>query len=118
MCTISIPFFKELVVMAFSCHHCGFNNNEIKTGGEIGEKGKKITLHVSCMEDLSRDVFKSESARLFIPEIDLELDYGTLGGKYTTIEGLVANILENFKKNNPFMGDSDENTKKRILKFY
>lgn len=43
-----------------------------------------------------------------IPELDLELAYGTLGGKYTTVEGLVDNILENFKKNNPFMGDSDE----------
>lgn len=46
-----------------------------------------------------------------IPEIDLELDYGTLGGKYTTVEGLVDSILENFKKNNPFMGDSDETVK-------
>jgi zinc finger protein len=42
-----------------------------------------------------------------IPECDLELSYGTLGGKYTTIEGLLGEILDNFKKNNPFMGDSD-----------
>jgi len=57
---------------------------------------------------LRRDVFKSESARLLIPEIDLELEYGTLGGRYTTVEGLIDVILENFKKNNPFMGDSDQ----------
>lgn len=56
---------------------------------------------------MNRDVFKSESARLFIPEADLELEYGTLGGKYSTIEGLLETIIENFKKNNPFMGDSD-----------
>lgn len=60
---------------------------------------------------MRRDVFKSDSAKLFIPEIDLELEYGTLGGKYTTIEGLIDNILENFKKNNPFMGDSDNELK-------
>jgi len=49
-----------------------------------------------------------------IPEIDLELDYGTLGGVYSTIEGLVNNIYESFKKNNPFMGDSDKATKDKI----
>ena len=55
--------------------------SEIKTGGEIGPKGKKITLKVSSEDDLRRDVFKSESARLIIPECELELDYGTLGGR-------------------------------------
>jgi len=53
-----------------------------------------------------------------IPEIDLELDYGTLGGVYSTIEGLVKNIYDSFKKNNPFMGDSDKSTKDKIFAFY
>lgn len=75
--------------MAFNCAFCGVATNEIKTGGEMSQKGKKMTLQVSNPDDLRRDVFKSESARLFIPEIDLELDYGTLGGVYSTIEGLV-----------------------------
>jgi len=39
---------------------------------------------------LRRDVFKSDSARMMIPEIELELEYGTLGGVYSTIEGLLA----------------------------
>ena len=39
-----------------------------------------MTIYVKSDDELKRDVFKSESARLFIPEIDLELDYGTLGG--------------------------------------
>lgn len=108
MCVVTIPFFKELIIMAFTCEHCSAKSSEIKTGGEIGELGKCITLDVSEQDDLRRDVFKSESARIMIPEIELELEYGTLGGKYTTVEGLVDNILENFKKNNPFMGDSNE----------
>lgn len=82
--------------MAFSCKHCGANNNEIKTGGEIGNTGRKITLQASSEDDLKRDIFKSESAKIMIPEAELELDYGTLGGKYTTVEGLIENILENF----------------------
>lgn len=100
--------------MAFTCDKCGAANSEIKTGGEISSKGKKITLHVKHQDDLRRDVFKSDSARVMIPEIDLELDYGTLGGVYSTIEGLVNNIYESFKKNNPFMGDSDKATKDKI----
>ena len=46
MCIVSVPFFKELIIMAFTCDHCGTATSEIKTGGEISEKGKKITLNV------------------------------------------------------------------------
>ena len=30
--------------MAFVCDFCGYRNSEIKEGGGISEKGKKITL--------------------------------------------------------------------------
>mgnify|MGYP003705765703 CR=1 FL=1 len=46
MCIVSVPYFKELIIMAFTCDKCGVANSEIKTGGEISSKGKKITLHV------------------------------------------------------------------------
>lgn len=118
MCEVSVPFFKSLIIMAFSCDHCGCHNSEIKTGGEIGDKGKKFTLNANCEDDLKRDVFKSESARVLIPECDLELDYGTLGGKYTTVEGLLENIIDNFQKNNPFRGDSDKEISARIDAFF
>ena len=42
--------------------------------------GKKITINVESELDLKRDLFKSDSARVEIPEVELELDYGTLGG--------------------------------------
>lgn len=44
MCIVSIPFFKELIIMAFTCEHCGAHTSEIKTGGAIGAQTKKITL--------------------------------------------------------------------------
>lgn len=28
-----IPFFKEIVVMSFSCPHCNYRNNEIQPAG-------------------------------------------------------------------------------------
>jgi len=50
---------------------------------------------------------KSETASVRIPEIDLELLSGTLGGKYTTLEGILVDIKDQLSKNNPFvMGDS------------
>jgi zinc finger protein len=38
MCVSSIPFFKEIIIMAFACDACGYKNTEIKTGGGIGAK--------------------------------------------------------------------------------
>ena len=45
--------------MAFNCDFCGYKNNEIKHGGGISEKGKKITFKVDNLADMSRDLFKS-----------------------------------------------------------
>jgi len=33
MCQTSIPYFKELIVMSFSCDFCGARSTEVKTGG-------------------------------------------------------------------------------------
>ena len=33
MCTTSIPYFKELIVMSFTCDNCGARSTEVKTGG-------------------------------------------------------------------------------------
>ncbi len=46
MCTTCIPYFKEIIVMAFSCNNCGYKDSEAKVGGGYTEKGKKITLKV------------------------------------------------------------------------
>ncbi len=79
MCVSSVPYFKEIIIMAFRCDHCGFKNNEVKQGGGISPKGARITLTVERASDLDRDIFKSESAEVIIPEIDLVLSQGTLG---------------------------------------
>lgn len=33
MCTISIPYFKELIIMSFNCEFCGNTSREVKVGG-------------------------------------------------------------------------------------
>jgi len=49
-------------------------------------------LKVETEDDLKRDVFKSDTCVLRIPEIPLELGMGTLGGVYTTVEGLIEKV--------------------------
>lgn len=80
--------------MSTNCHSCGYRDNEIKSGGAVSELGRKITLKVEDLDDLSRDVLKSETAALTIPEIDLHLQPGTLGGRFTTLEGLLGQVYE------------------------
>ena len=44
---------------------------------------------------------------VILPELDLELSHGTLGGLYTTVEGLLNKILVQLTASNPFStGDS------------
>ena len=47
MLLTKIPFFKEVILMSFSCPHCHFKNNEIQSGGSIADKGCKCALKVT-----------------------------------------------------------------------
>lgn len=113
MFVTNIPYFQEVIVMASSCDSCGYRNSELKPGGSIPPKGKKITLRVENMKDLSRDVIKSDTAGVIIPELQLELASGTLGGIVTTVEGLVTKISENLERVHGFtFGDSLDDSRK------
>ena len=63
-------------------------------------------MRVENEQDLKRDLYKSETCSTEIPELELELETGTLGGVYTTIEGFLEKIEDNLVEHNPFVGDS------------
>ena len=93
--------------MAYSCEHCGNKTTEIKQGGGISEKATKIVFHFQTEQDLRRDLFKSESCLLEIPELEFTLQPGTLGSMYTTMEGLLDKTITGMEEVNPFgSGDS------------
>ncbi|KAK4254704.1 hypothetical protein QN277_010046 [Acacia crassicarpa] len=119
MFVTKIPYFQEVIVMATTCDACGYRNSELKPGGRIPEKGKKISLSVKNVHDLSRDVIKSDTAGVKVPELDLELASGTLGGIVTTVEGLITKISESLERVHGFtFGDSlDENRRSKWLEF-
>lgn len=104
---VQIPHFKEVIIMATSCDGCGHRTNEVKSGGATETMGTRISLHVTDVSDMSRDVLKSETCSLAIPELEFELGMAIVGGKFTTLEGLLKDIKELIVSRNPFIcGDS------------
>lgn len=89
---VDIPHFKQVVLMSTVCDDCGYRSNDVKTGGEIPEQGEKIILTVKGSTDLARDILKSETCSLECPELQLQVNPGTLGGRFTTVEGLLTQV--------------------------
>ncbi|NWT98367.1 ZPR1 protein, partial [Urocynchramus pylzowi] len=103
---VQIPHFKEVIIMATNCDSCGHRTNEVKSGGAIEPQGTRITLRITDPSDMTRDVLKSETCSLQIPELEFELGMGALGGKFTTLEGLLKDIRDLVEKNPFTLGDS------------
>ncbi|KAF0886169.1 zinc finger protein ZPR1 [Crocuta crocuta] len=103
---VQIPHFKEVIIMATNCDSCGHRTNEVKSGGAIEPLGTRITFHITHPSDLTRDVLKSETCSVEIPELEFELGMAVLGGKFTTLEGLLKDIRELVTKNPFTLGDS------------
>ncbi|KAJ1964162.1 nucleolar zinc-finger protein, partial [Dispira parvispora] len=116
---IDIPHFKEVIIMSTTCDSCGYKSNEVKSGGAVSPQGRKITLKIEDSEDLSRDILKSETCGLSIPEIDLELQPGTLGGRFTTVEGILSQVRDELYSKAPFMyGDSSSDNRRARLEAF
>jgi len=104
---VNIPYFKQVVLMATFCDLCGYKSNEVKTGGEVPEKGRRITLRVCTSEDLARDLLKSETAAFSCPELDLHVEPGTMGGRFTTVEGIMVQIRKDLRAQAFGLADGD-----------
>lgn len=107
---VNIPYFKQVVLMSTVCEHCGYRSNEVKTGGEVPEKGRKTTLRVTNKEDLARDILKSESAALVCPELQLRVEPGTMGGRFTTVEGILTQIRKDLRSQVFGLDDNTHNS--------
>eukprot|EP00904_Undaria_pinnatifida_P009842 jgi/Undpi1/5989/HiC_scaffold_2.g01263.m1 len=106
-CIADIPHFKEVMIMAFDCAVCGFKSSEVKGGGAIPPKGTVHTLNATSKDDFRRDVLKSDTAVLELPQLELVMEMGTLGSMYTTVEGLLNKACASLVEGNPFFsGDS------------
>jgi len=113
MCLVDIPHFKEVIIMSLNCESCGYKSNEIKGGGAIPKYGTSMKLLVSTKRDLEREVLKSDTAGIEIPEIQMEMNEGGLNGVYTTVEGLLDKLHKRLSEANPF-GHGDSTTKQHL----
>jgi len=59
---------------------------------------------------------QSETGGLSIPEIDLVLSHGTLGGRFTTLEGILNQIYEELSEK-AYAGDGDSSSETERLPF-
>ena len=59
--------------MSFNCDSCGYQNNEIQSGGKVQDRGVTYKVKIVQIQDLSRQLVKSDYASLSVPEIDLEI---------------------------------------------
>ncbi|XP_078490066.1 zinc finger protein ZPR1 [Ciona intestinalis] len=116
MKVVQIPHFKEVIIMATNCDSCGKRTNEVKSGTGFEPKGKIITLKVKNEEDMSRDVLKSETCTIKIPELDFITGGNAISGKFTTVEGLLVDLKAMMLETNPFVG-GDSATNDKLRKF-
>mmetsp|Transcript_24252 Transcript_24252/g.84247 ORF Transcript_24252/g.84247 Transcript_24252/m.84247 type:complete len:673 (-) Transcript_24252:305-2323(-) len=123
-CMTDIPFFKEVLIMSFVCEHCGYRNVEVKGGGKVPARGRVLKLHLEPGEnmsvDMGRDLIKSDTAGVEIPEIGLTVTKGSLGGIYTTVEGMITAARDGLIRANPFAfsGDSGDPHRARKMKAF
>jgi zinc finger protein len=116
MCMCTIPFFKEIIICCFKCQFCGYKTTEVKGGGGVSDKATKLILKIRGPEDFNRDVFKSETCQLVIPELGFQSDTGSMGSVYTTVEGLIDKVVGNLDDTPFFHGDSsDEQSLGKII---
>ncbi|XP_055306046.1 zinc finger protein ZPR1 [Sitodiplosis mosellana] len=114
----NIPHFKEVVIMSTNCDVCGARTNEVKSGSGIEDQGVRITVKIDGREDMSRDVLKSDTCTIDIPELDSEFGASGLGGRFTTVEGILDAIREQIIDNSAVFHDSaDVESKLKIDKF-
>ncbi|XP_068159322.1 zinc finger protein ZPR1 [Drosophila tropicalis] len=111
-----IPHFKEVVIMATVCSQCGHKTNEVKSGGGVEPQGIRFKVRIAKKEDLTRDVLKSETCSLSIPELDMEVGPNALCGRFTTVEGLLVAMRDQL--DGTFFHDSaDDNSKEQMKRF-
>ncbi|KFM61564.1 Zinc finger protein ZPR1, partial [Stegodyphus mimosarum] len=112
-----IPFYKEVVIMSFSCNHCHWENNELQPAAKIQEKGVLYRLNVLSPRDLARIVVKTEWASVMIPELDFEIPCHSQEGIVTTVEGIIERTCTGLSQKIEYLKDEDSESASKITEF-
>jgi zinc finger protein len=124
----SIPYFKEIIIMSFKCDHCGHRDSEVNSAGEIqrtfsahfgnsadiSAKGVNYTVHLLSRKDLDRQLVKSNTATITLPDYQLTIPPGR--GQLTTVEGVIRDTIRDLDMEQPVRRHIDPETAAKIDK--
>lgn len=65
---------------------------------------------------MARDVLKSDTCQLILPDLDVEIGQGALSSRFTTVEGLLEALRDLLSENGKFFF-GDASTSKEKAKF-
>jgi zinc finger protein len=111
-----VPHFREIILMAFECTHCGLQNNEVQSAGVVGERGLFQVCRVEDAKDMNRQLVKMESCSARIPELDFEIPAKGQPAMLTTVEGLLRRAIEGLSSDQPVRKAVDPDLHDRIEK--
>ena len=89
----------ELLIFTTICNNCKFKNSDIMpTGPSIFAGKKKFVVEVESQKDLDSKIFRSSSASIEIPELEIKLEPGIQAEFFiTNIEGILFKFQESCK---------------------
>lgn len=91
---LTIPFFKQVMISAFACEHCGYKNSEVQFAGQLEDYGVRYEVNVINGVAFNRTVVKSDYATIKVPEAGLEIPPEAQKGSIKTIEGYFRATIE------------------------
>lgn len=80
---VQIPHFREIIILATNCKNCGRQTNEVTSERAVEPLGTRITLRITDPSDMTRDLLKSETCSVEIPELTFELSMAVFGSMFT-----------------------------------
>nr|GEW33181.1 zinc finger protein ZPR1-like isoform X1 [Tanacetum cinerariifolium] len=92
----STRIISLIFLSAFECPHCGERNNEVQFAGEMQSRGSRCRLEfVACDQKmLNRQVVKSETTTIKIPQLDFEIPPESQRGSLSTVEGILVRAVD------------------------
>ncbi|CAL8584991.1 nucleolar zinc-finger protein [Xanthoria parietina] len=61
-----IPYFREIIIISFLYDYYSFDNTDIQSAGQIQERGAKYTLNITHLDNMERQIVKSDIAVLTV----------------------------------------------------
>ncbi|XP_028067737.1 zinc finger protein ZPR1-like [Camellia sinensis] len=91
-----IPHFRKILLSAFECPHCGERLVYLQFAGELQPRGCHYQLNFPPGDQkmLNRQVVKTDTATIKIPELDFEIPPEAQRGSLSTVEGILLRAAD------------------------